>query len=49
MLDVLSTQLARVVWRGIAESDIDEIKDDAEREALIRKAVGDLVRKLPRK
>lgn len=49
VLDVLSTQLARVVWRGIAESDIDEIKDDAEREALIRKAVGDLVRKLPRK
>jgi hypothetical protein len=49
VLDVVSTRLARVVWRGIAESDIDEIKDDAEREALIRKAVGDLVRKLPKK
>jgi hypothetical protein len=49
VLDVVGTQVAHVVWRGIADGDIDQIKDDNERDEMIRDAVRDLVRKLPRK
>ena len=49
VLDVLSTALGHVVWRGIAEGDIDQIKDDSDRDATIRNAVHDLVQRLPRK
>jgi hypothetical protein len=48
VLDVVSTQVGHVVWRGIADGDIDQIKDDKERDEMIRDAVRDLVRKLPR-
>ena len=47
VLDAVSTSLARVVWRGVGQSDIDKIRSDAERDALIREVVHDLVRKLP--
>jgi hypothetical protein len=49
VLDVVSTQAGHVVWRGIADGDIDQIKDDSERDDTIREAIRDLVRKLPRK
>ena len=49
VLDVVSTSLARVVWRGVAQTDIDQSKTDAQRNALIREAVHDLVKKLPGK
>ncbi len=49
VLDVVSTKVAHVVWRGIAEGDIDKIKDDAERDEMIRDGVKELVKKLPRK
>jgi hypothetical protein len=49
VLDVVSTQVSHVVWRGIAEGDIDKIKDDNERDEMIRDGVRDLVKKLPTK
>ena len=49
VLDAVSTSLARVVWRGVGQSDIDKLRSDAERDALINDVVHDLVRKLPRK
>jgi hypothetical protein len=48
VLDVVSTKVSHVVWRGIAEGDIDKIKDDSERDEMIRDGVRDLVKKLPK-
>ena len=49
VLDVVSTQVSHVVWRGIADGDIDKIKNDNERDEMIREGVKDLVKKLPTK
>jgi hypothetical protein len=49
VLDAVSTSLARVIWRGVAQTDIDKIKNDAERDGIIRDSVRDLVKKLPLK
>jgi hypothetical protein len=49
VLDAVSTSLARVVWRGVSQTDIDKIKNDAERDRLINESVRDLVKKLPLK
>jgi hypothetical protein len=48
ILDLVSTKAEHVVWRGIAEGDIDKIKDDAERDKMIREGVRDLVKKIPK-
>jgi Domain of unknown function (DUF4136) len=47
VLDAVSRSLARVIWRGVAQTDIDKIKNDAERDKIIRDSVRDLVKKLP--
>ena len=49
VLDAVSTSLARVIWRGGAQTDVDNIKSEAERDGIIRDAVRDLVKKLPLK
>jgi hypothetical protein len=49
VLDIVSTQVSHVVWRGIAEGDVDKIKDDNERDEMIRDGIRDLVKKLPKK
>ena len=49
VLDAVSTSLARVVWRGVSQTDIDKIKNDAERDRIINESVRDLVKKLPPK
>jgi hypothetical protein len=49
VLDAVSTKLDRVVWRGIAQSEIEQTNTDAERNARIREAVRDLIKKLPLK
>jgi hypothetical protein len=49
VLDLVSTKVAHVVWRGIAEGDIDKIKNDNERDEMIRDGIKDLIKKLPRK
>ena len=49
VLDVTSPAKKSVVWRGIAETEVDrELSDDA-RKARIEKAVQDIVKKLPAK
>ncbi len=48
VLDIVSTKVAHVVWRGIAEGDIDKIKNDSERDEMIRDGIRDLVKKLPK-
>jgi hypothetical protein len=47
VLDVVSTRLDAVVWRGIAQSELEQTSSDAERSARIREAVRDLIKKLP--
>jgi uncharacterized protein DUF4136 len=49
VLDVVSTRLARVVWRGVAQTEIEQQRNDDERDARIREAVRDLVRRFPSK
>ena len=49
VLDVMSTSLGRVVWRGVAQTDVDTSRSDAERDAIIRDAAHDLVKRLPLK
>ena len=39
----------QVIWRGVAQAKISLDADDTRRQALIREAVRDLVRRLPRK
>jgi hypothetical protein len=48
VLDIVSTKVAHVVWRGIAEGDIDKIKNDSERDEMIRDGIRDLVKKVPK-
>jgi hypothetical protein len=47
VLDALSPKAGHVVWRGIAQEQIDKIKNDEERDSKIRKAVRDLIGRLP--
>lgn len=49
VLDAVSTSLARVVWRGVSQTDIDKIKSDAERDRIIGESIRDLVKRLPPK
>jgi hypothetical protein len=49
VLDAVSTALGRVVWRGVAQTDIDTEQSDAKRDAIIRDAVHDLVKRIPLK
>ena len=49
VLDVTSPALKTVVWRGIAETEVDRDLTDADRKARIEKAVQDIVKKLPTK
>jgi hypothetical protein len=49
VLDVVSTPISRVVWRGVAQTDVDTSRSDAERDAIIRDAAHDLVKRLPLK
>ena len=47
VLDAVSTSLGRVVWRGVAQTDLDEVPSDAQREAIIRDATHDLIKRIP--
>ena len=49
VLDAVSTKLNRVVWRGIAQTEIDQAKNDDQRDARIRDVVHELVAKFPPK
>jgi hypothetical protein len=49
VLDFKSTKLNEVVWRGVAQAEIDQLKSDEERKVRIRDAVRDLLRQYPPK
>jgi hypothetical protein len=49
VLDCVSTSLGRVVWRGVAQTDIDTEQSDAKRDALIRDTAHELVKRIPLK
>jgi hypothetical protein len=47
VLDASSTTLDRVVWRGVAQTDIDIARSETERDTIIRDAARDLVKRIP--
>jgi hypothetical protein len=49
VLDVTSPALKSVVWRGIAETEVDRELPDDVRRARLEKAIQDIVKKLPTK
>jgi hypothetical protein len=49
VIDVTSPSLKSVVWRGIAETEVDRELTDEARKARIEKAIQDIVKKLPAK
>jgi hypothetical protein len=49
VLDAASTKLNRVVWRGVAQTDLDYAPTDAQREQVIRDAAHELIKRLPLK
>jgi Domain of unknown function (DUF4136) len=49
VLDVTSPSLKSVVWRGIAETEVDRDLTDAARKTRIEKAIQDIVKKIPTK
>jgi hypothetical protein len=49
VLDALSTQQSAVVWRGIAQAELAEQRNDEQRKTRLRTVIRDLVRRFPRK
>ena len=49
VLDVASPDASKVVWRAVAQAEIDLEKTEAQRAVRIRNVVRDVVAKLPRK
>jgi len=47
VLDAVSTALGRVVWRGVAQTDVDESRSDAQTTAILNDAVRGLVKRIP--
>ena len=48
VLDLLSTSAKRIVWRGIAQAEIDSEKTDEQRHERIREALHSLLLKYPK-
>jgi hypothetical protein len=48
VLDVSAPSLKSVVWRGIAQAEIDRERNEEQRHARIRQAIRDMVKKMPR-
>jgi hypothetical protein len=49
VLDLKSRSLDRIVWRGIAQTDMDVAPSDKERVAIINEAARELVKRIPKK
>jgi hypothetical protein len=49
VIDVVAPALKTVVWRGIAQTEVNRELSDEERRARINKAVQDIIKKLPAK
>ena len=48
VLDLISTSAKRIIWRGIAQAEIDSERTDEQRHARIREGVHELLLKYPR-
>jgi Domain of unknown function (DUF4136) len=48
ILDVRAPKSRELVWRGIAQAEIDRDRKPAERDARLRDAIADLVKKIPK-
>jgi hypothetical protein len=48
VLDLYSTAAKRIVWRGIAQAEIDHEKTDEQRHERIREGIHDLLEKYPK-
>jgi len=49
MLDIIDGPKRQIVWRGIAEAEVDRQRTPVEREKRLREAVGELLKKYPPK
>ena len=49
VLDIGAPDPSHVVWRGVAQAEVELDKTEAERSARLRNVIRDLVAKLPRK
>jgi Domain of unknown function (DUF4136) len=49
VIDATSPALKQVVWRGVAEAEIDKQRTDEQRDTRIREAVRELIERFPRK
>jgi hypothetical protein len=49
VLDAVSPSVGRVVWRGIAQTEIETERTDEQRHKRLREVVRELVRRFPRK
>jgi uncharacterized protein DUF4136 len=47
VLDVSAPSLKSVVWRGVAETEIDRERNQEQRRTRVREAIRDMLRKLP--
>ena len=48
ILDVRSAKSRELIWRGIAQAELDRERSPAERDARLRDAVADIVKKFPK-
>ena len=48
VLDLISTSAKRIVWRGIAQSELESERTDEQRHARIREAMHTLLQKYPK-
>ena len=48
VLDLISTSAKRIIWRGIAQAEIDSEKTDEQRHVRIREGIHELVLKYPK-
>jgi hypothetical protein len=49
VLDIGAPDPSHVVWRGVAQAEVELDKTEAERSVRLRNVIRDLVAKLPRK
>ena len=48
VLDLISTSAKKIVWRGIAQAELETERTDEQRHARIRDGIHDLVMKYPK-
>lgn len=48
VLDATSTRTSSIVWRGVAQAEIDRDRTPAQREARLREVIAALLKKLPK-